>query len=269
MTKNKSSLQAKKKAASLKLRKTAGFWRRVRDSNPRSLSEHDFSRVAPSTTRTTLQYISKHQVSEIPRKKERTDGENNGYLIVKSTHKNESYQRFRSLGYHISLSVSRAGNEVTLFGSKDEVTKLGDIIVLAVPYGAVASILEANDFTGKILVDITNPVDFNTMEGLLVPAGSSATEVIANLAPQAKVIKAFNTNFASSLAGDVLTSVLLASDDTDAKVSLTNALEGSNLRLIDAGSLKRAHELEALGFLQITLAIRDQITWMGGFSLTK
>ena len=163
----------------------------------------------------------------------------------------------------------RAGNEVTLFGSKDEVTKLGDIIVLAVPYGAVASILEANDFTGKILVDITNPVDFNTMEGLLVPAGSSATEVIANLAPQAKVIKAFNTNFASRLAGDVLTSVLLASDDTDAKVVLTNALEGSNLLLIDAGSLKRAHELEALGFLQITLAIREQITWMGGFSLTK
>lgn len=106
MTKNKSSLQAKKKAASLKLRKTAGFWRRVRDSNPRSLSEHDFSRVAPSTTRTTLQYISKHQVSEIPRKKERTDGENNGYSIVKLTHKNESYQRFRSLAYHISHSVS-------------------------------------------------------------------------------------------------------------------------------------------------------------------
>lgn len=106
MTKNKSSLQKKKKAASLKLRKTAVFWRRVRDSNPRSLSEHDFSRVAPSTTRTTLQYISKHQASKIPRKKERTDGENNGYSIVKSTHKNESYQRFRSLGYHISLSLS-------------------------------------------------------------------------------------------------------------------------------------------------------------------
>ena len=113
MTKNKSSLQTKKKAVSLKLRKTAGFWRRVRDSNPRSLSEHDFSRVAPSTTRTTLQYISKHQVSEIPRKKERTDGENNGYLIVKSTQTNESYQRFRSLGYHISLLVSRADPSAT------------------------------------------------------------------------------------------------------------------------------------------------------------
>lgn len=113
MMKNKSFLQTKKKRLPSKLRKTAGFWRRVRDSNPRSLSEHDFSRVAPSTTRTTLQYISKHQASEIPRKKERTDGENNGYLIVNSTQNNESYQRFRSLCYHISHSVSRADPSAT------------------------------------------------------------------------------------------------------------------------------------------------------------
>lgn len=169
----------------------------------------------------------------------------------------------------IAERFKKAGNEVTHFGSKDEVTEIGDIVVLAVPYSAVASILKANDFTGKILVDITNPVDFSTMDGLLVPAGSSATEVMAALAPQAKVVKAFNTNFASSLTGDVPTSVLLASDDTEAKANLIHALDGSKLILIDAGSIKRAHELEALGFLQITLAIREQITWMGGFSLTK
>ena len=48
-----------------------------------------------------------------PRKKERTDGENNGYSIVKLTHKNESYQRFRSLAYHISHSVSSADPSAT------------------------------------------------------------------------------------------------------------------------------------------------------------
>lgn len=106
MTKNKSSLQKKKKAASLKLRKTAGFWRRVRDSNPRSLSEHDFSRVAPSTTRTTLQYISKHQASEIPRKKERTDGENYGIKFSDLSCENKSNQWFRLLCYHISTTLS-------------------------------------------------------------------------------------------------------------------------------------------------------------------
>ena len=39
-----------------------GFeWRRVRDSNPRSLSGHSISSAAPSTTRTTLQDLSQHQ----------------------------------------------------------------------------------------------------------------------------------------------------------------------------------------------------------------
>lgn len=169
----------------------------------------------------------------------------------------------------IAERFKKAGNKVTLFGSKDKLTHLGDIIVLAVPYNAVTAILETNNFDGKILIDITNPVDFNTMDGLLVPADSSATEIIAKAAPTAHVIKAFNTNFAHTLAGDVVTTVLLAADDLEAKRSLVTALEGSHLMLIDAGSLKRARELEAMGFLQITLAIRALIGWTGGFTLTR
>lgn len=165
----------------------------------------------------------------------------------------------------------KAGNTVTLLGSKDAVPALGDIVVLAVPYAAVASILEANksELEGKILVDITNPVNFATMDDLLVASDSSASEVIAKAIPLTKVVKAFNTNFASTLAGDVATTVLLASNDEDAKAVLTSALLGSGLVVVDAGALKRARELEALGFLQITLAIREQINWTGGFSLTK
>jgi len=171
----------------------------------------------------------------------------------------------------IAERFTKAGNMVSMYGSKDVVGVLGDIVVLAVPYGAVASILDAqgSKFEGKIVVDITNPVNFATMDDLLVPSDSSATEIIAKTASKAKVIKAFNTNFASTLAGDVPTTVLLASDEVEAKAELTSALEGSGLVVVDAGSLKRARELEALGFLQITLAIREQIGWTGGFSLTK
>jgi hypothetical protein len=169
----------------------------------------------------------------------------------------------------IAERFKKAGNEVDLFGSKDEVTRIGDIVVLAVPYAAVASILEANDFDGKLLIDITNPVDFATMDGLLVPSDSSAAEVITSLAPHAKVIKAFNTNFAYTLAGDAATTVLLASNDEEAKASLTSCLDGSGFVVLDAGSLKRARELEALGFLLITLAIRELIGWTGGFNLNK
>jgi predicted dinucleotide-binding enzyme len=171
----------------------------------------------------------------------------------------------------IGQRFEKAGNTVTLLGSKDEVTALGDIVVLAVPYAAVASILETNktELAGKIIVDITNPVNFATMDDLLVPSDSSVSEIIAQTVPLAKVVKAFNTNFASTLAGDVSTTVLLASNDDAVKATLTLALEGSGLVVVDAGSLKRARELEALGFLQITLAIREQIGWTGGFTLTK
>lgn len=171
----------------------------------------------------------------------------------------------------IAARFEKAGQAVSLYGSKDNVDSLGDIVVLAVPYAAVASILTAKKeaLAGKVVIDITNPVDFGTMDGLLVPSDSSATEVIAKAVPQAKVVKAFNTNFAATLAGDTATTVLLASDDADAKTTLTDSLKGSGLVIVDAGSLKRARELEALGFLQITLAIREQIGWTGGFGLSK
>ncbi|MGO1986137.1 MAG: diguanylate cyclase, partial [Corynebacterium casei] len=38
---------------------------------------------------------------------------------------------------------------------------------------------------------------------------------------------------------------------------------------IDAGSLKRAHELEAIGFLQLTLAASEKIGWTGGFGIVR
>ena len=38
---------------------------------------------------------------------------------------------------------------------------------------------------------------------------------------------------------------------------------------IDAGSLSRARELEAVGFLQLTLAVGEKIGWTGGFGIVR
>lgn len=53
----------------------------------------------------------------------------------------------------------------------------------------------------------------------------------------------------------------------EAKNTIAQALAASDLAVKDAGSLKRARELEAMGFLQISLAAREQITWTGGFAI--
>ncbi|MDR7381804.1 NADPH-dependent F420 reductase [Promicromonospora iranensis] len=153
----------------------------------------------------------------------------------------------------------------------------GDVVVLAVPYGAVADVLSAypGAFDGKVLVDVTNPVDFSTFDDLVVPADSSAARLLQDAVPGAKVVKAFNTNFGGTLASREIgaaptalpTTVLVAGDDAAAKQTVVELVTAAGLRGVDAGSLKRARELEAVGLLQLTLAGAEKISWGGGLAL--
>jgi 8-hydroxy-5-deazaflavin:NADPH oxidoreductase len=150
----------------------------------------------------------------------------------------------------------------------------GDIVILAVPYAGVDNLLTvySSRLAGKVVVDVTNPIDPGTMDGLVVPAESSGAAQIAAKAPGAKVVKAFNTTFAATLdsgrTGDAATTVLVAGDDPDAKAAVLELARGAGLRAVDAGSLRRARELEALGFLQIALAVTEKTSWTGGFTLS-
>jgi NADPH-dependent F420 reductase len=144
----------------------------------------------------------------------------------------------------------------------------GDVIVLAVPYPAAASVVQqyGNQLAGKVIVDITNPVDFSTMEPA-VAAGTSGAEEIAKAAPAgAKIVKAFNTTFAGTLvegkvAGQPL-DVFIAGDDADAKATVSQLIASGGMRAVDAGPLQRAHQLEALGLLHMVV----QFTLNTGFS---
>jgi predicted dinucleotide-binding enzyme len=152
----------------------------------------------------------------------------------------------------------------------------GELVVLAVPFPAVEEIIATygEQFTGKVIVDISNPVDQTTFDGLVVPTDSSAAALIAERVPGAKVLKAFNTNFVATLgegsvAGAAPVTVLVAGDDADAKSTLVQLVRAAGLGAEDAGSLKRARELEAMGYLQILLAVSESVPWTGGFALAK
>ncbi len=143
----------------------------------------------------------------------------------------------------------------------------GDVVVLAVPYAAAASIVQqyADQLAGKVIVDITNPVDFSTMSPAVAP-GTSGAEEIAKAAPAgAKVVKAFNTTFAGTLiAGQVggqPLDVFVAGDDADAKAAISELVSSGGLRAVDAGPLERARQLEALGLLHMAV----QFTLNTGF----
>ncbi|MGB3764430.1 MAG: NADPH-dependent F420 reductase [Ornithinimicrobium sp.] len=174
----------------------------------------------------------------------------------------------------IAAVAGKGGHIVQLLGQKDTETHVeGDIVVLAVPYSAISDVIaqRGESLVGKIVVDITNPLDFETFDSLVVPADGSATAEIAASLPQSRVLKAFNTTFAATLAagtvGPLTTTVLIAGDDADAKTTLVGVITSGGLKAIDAGALTRARELEAIGFLQLTLAVSDKVSWTGGFGI--
>ena len=179
-----------------------------------------------------------------------------------------------NMGQAIAGLVGRGGNTVELIGQGDAGKPVtGDVVVLAVPYPAVAGIVaeRGEQLAGKVVVDITNPLDFATFDSLVVPADGSAAAEIAAALPHSRVLKAFNTNFAATLvSGDVggaPTTVLIAGDDADAKSLLAGIVTAGGLRALDAGSLRRARELESVGFLQLTLAAAEKISWTAGFAV--
>jgi 8-hydroxy-5-deazaflavin:NADPH oxidoreductase len=134
----------------------------------------------------------------------------------------------------------------------------GDVVVLAVWYQAVDDVLRRyeGELDGKVVVDITNPVDTETYAPLSIEAGSVAQEIAARV-PGAKVVKAFNTTFAGTLvdgqvAGEEL-DLLIASDDDEAKTLVSRLAADGGMRPIDAGPLALAHNLEALGYLNMAI----------------
>jgi 8-hydroxy-5-deazaflavin:NADPH oxidoreductase len=134
----------------------------------------------------------------------------------------------------------------------------GDVVVLAVWYQVLDDVVQRyrDQLDGKVVVDISNPVDPQSFQPVPVEAGSAAQELAQKL-PGARVVKAFNTTFAGTLmAGEVAgqpLDVLLASDDEDAKAIVRQLVEDGGQRAVDVGPLPLARQLEATGYLHMAV----------------
>ncbi len=154
-----------------------------------------------------------------------------------------------------TLSTEFPGGSVSAGTVGDPID--GDVVVLAVPYQAAAEIAGqyGSGLDGKVVVDISNPVDWSTFDSLVTPVDSSAAEEIARTMSGARVVKAFNTNFAGTLGSGVVggqpLDVLIASDDDGAKATVTKLVEDGGMRAVDAGPLRRARQLEQTAFLHM------------------
>ncbi|HAH23195.1 MAG TPA: NADPH-dependent F420 reductase [Prolixibacteraceae bacterium] len=160
---------------------------------------------------------------------------------------------------HAQEVAKAAGNHAKSATVKSAV-EMADIILLAVPYGAVKEVVSEVGplLKGKVLIDATNALtaDFS---GLALGFTTSAAEEIAKLLPEAKVVKAFNTVFASVYAsqnpkikGQPI-SVFYAGDDYEAKAKVADMITKMGFDAVDAGPLKAARNLEPMALLNISL----------------
>jgi len=151
----------------------------------------------------------------------------------------------------------------------------GDVVVLAVWYGVNMEVARklGEKLSGKIVVDIANPLNAS-FDGLATaPGTSSAEDLASSIAKGAKVVKAFNTTFAGTLVNGNVSGtpldVFIAGDDEEAKKVVAKLVEDGGLVAVDAGPLLRSRELEALGLLGITLQIKHNLGFTTAWKLVR
>ncbi len=195
-----------------------------------------------------------------------------------------------NVGGGLAAAATTAGHQVTLAAAHHEhavkvaeqagataaatvaeAARSADVVVLAVPAGVAGDVLDelGDAVAGTVVVDATNPL--NDTYSDLTTVGTSVAEQLAAQAPQAKVVKAFNTVFASrhgntSEGGQPLDG-FYAGDDESAKATVAQLLTSLGYRPIDVGGLRMARSLEELALLNITLNVRNGWSWQSAWKL--
>ena len=154
----------------------------------------------------------------------------------------------------VSALVARTGNGASAT-TQAEAAAGADVVVLAVPGLLVEDITRGlGDLSGKIVIDPTNPL--SREDGRLAHSvATSNAEIIQAAAPDAKVVKAFNTiNWRTmadpATAGGPVT-VPLAGNDANAKAWVQALVEGMGIEAVDVGDARDAHWVEGMLILWI------------------
>jgi 8-hydroxy-5-deazaflavin:NADPH oxidoreductase len=191
-----------------------------------------------------------------------------------------------NVGKALTTSFTRAGHDVTIAAAHadhaaEAAKQLGataassnadavsdaDVVVLAVPATALDSVATeiASDLAGKVVVDVSNRPTPD-------PAGpgTSIAEELQDRLPESRVVKAFNTLFASRQADPVVAGVsadgFVAADDAKAKETILDVLDGLGFRPVDAGPLAAARTLEGMAWLNINRNMSGG-TWQDAYVL--
>ena len=177
-----------------------------------------------------------------------------------------------NVGTALAGALARAGHRITISAThpehaaqaaqetgtgsaatNQEAIAASEVVILAVPGTAFDAIVGevGSELAGKVVVDVSNRPTPDPSG-----AGTSAAEELQARIPNANVVKAFNTAFATRQAdpnvGGVAADGFVAGDDDDAKRTVLDLVESIGFRPVDAGSLAVARTLEGMAWLNIS-----------------
>jgi NADPH-dependent F420 reductase len=147
-----------------------------------------------------------------------------------------------------------------------------DIIIAATPYDEEKEVAErirevANQ---KIVISISNPLN-NTYDGLVTDPSTSAAEELQKLLPNSKVIKAFNTTFASDFAKPVIdgkqADAFIAGNDEESLQTVAELVSTAGFNPVIAGNLSVSRTLENMQLLLIQLGMKYHYNWLAGWKI--
>jgi NADPH-dependent F420 reductase len=166
-----------------------------------------------------------------------------------------------------------AATGATAASSSREAAAAADVIVFAVPFVQSAETVAreiAGVVAGKVVIDVTNPMKA-TFDGLISDEGPSGAERIQAWLPDARVVKAFNTLFASRMAdpasAEAPLDAFVATDDAAAGTTVLDLARSIGLHQVAVLPLAMARHLEGLAYLNITLNMANGGSWQSSWRL--
>jgi predicted dinucleotide-binding enzyme len=143
--------------------------------------------------------------------------------------------------------------------SVEDAAREGDVVVVALPWGATKAVIESLKLVGKIVLDCTNPLKPD-LSGLEVGTTTSGGEMVASWAQGARVVKVFNTtgysNMENPIYGGEHVTMFYCGDDAEAKGTAAELAKTVGFDPVDAGPLANARLLEPYALLWIWLALK-------------
>ncbi len=162
-------------------------------------------------------------------------------------------------------------------GTFEDAAKFGEIVFLSVHANAIDAVIELagkDHFNGKILIDLSNPMDFadGVPPKFTATVGNSLGERVQRILPDANVVKAFNSIGIAVMTapkfGAETATHFIAGDNDVAKAQATKLIEEFGWDVIDVGGIEQSFFLEALASLWVNYAFKTN-SWNQAFKLLK